>query len=263
MSHLHSGYLYKFCLTAIGCLISTIGLFSQNIKSVWFTESGQMVYKMCPERANYQINYIGTNCNKWEVESVVGISPTKQFVKFLNKTINNPNQVQQVVKIDSGFKVIKAIKFRKKDSNQTFVFDLNSKESPPVFVGYYCNNESTTQSRIWFSQNGNKVYSLCADKGLYQMNFEARESFNLISINFTEEEQLFEYIGPKRIIGNNKFQQDVRVKKLNSIIRMMSIARDSVDAHGHRYREIIQIGSTSGKETDGSFQPIFVGYYCN
>lgn len=139
MSHLYPGYLYKFCLTAIGCLISTIGLFSQDIKSAWFTESGQMVCKMCPGRSNYQLNYIGTNCNKWEVVEIMQDNP-QHDVKLLNRTINNSNQVQQVVTIDTGRALVFAIKFKKKGSSKTFVYNLNRKETPPVFVGHHCQN---------------------------------------------------------------------------------------------------------------------------
>lgn len=128
----------KICITVF--LIYSITLNSQEIKSVWFTESGQMVCKMCPGKSNYQLNYVGSNCNKWEVVAVMHGSYNIQYVKLLNRTIDNSNQVQQVVTIDSGFAIIDAVKFKKKGSSQTYTYNLNSKGTPPVFVGYQCQN---------------------------------------------------------------------------------------------------------------------------
>ena len=258
MSQLFSCYLLKFWVTSFVLLISALGLFSQDIKSVWFTESGQMVCKMCPGRPNYQLNYMGTNCNKSEAVAVLNGSYNVQYVKLLNRTINNSNQVQQVVAIDSGYHIINAVKFKKKGSSQTFVYNLNSKETPPVFVGYHCYAEPTLfQRKVSFSQNGINVCSLCVEGGLYQMNVEGDDVF--IAANFSivnehsKKELLIESVGPKRFINSNKYQQDVRAIK-GGLGIIYTVHFFKTLSTGTSYDDAISMGY--------GLSPIFVGYHC-
>lgn len=140
MSKLFPCYLYKFWVTSFVLLISTIELFSQDIKTVWFTESGQMVCNMCPSQPNYQLNYIGNNCSVWEAIEARDDRDNFTFIKFEVKTINSTKQVQQIINIDAGYGIITKIKFKRKGSGQIFIFSLNNKITPPVFVGFNCLN---------------------------------------------------------------------------------------------------------------------------
>lgn len=114
-------------------------------------------------------------------------------------------------------------------------------------------NSSTAfvDRKVWFSQNGIEVCSLCTDNGLYQMNVEGNESFLALDFTYIDymppEVTLIEIAGPKRFINSNKYQQDVRVRKGLSMLLYTEFTRR--EANGDEYRIRIQV-------------PVLVGYHC-
>lgn len=117
-------------------------------------------------------------------------------------------------------------------------------------------------NKVWFSQNGSIVCSLCADNDLYQMNVEGDNLFigcNLDYTNSAADKQLIKSVGPKRFLNPNKYQQDVSIQKGLGIITKIAFSSESVDALGHRNRFTDVVGI---KGATSNIQPVFVGYHC-
>lgn len=131
------------------------------------------------------------------------------------------------------------------------------------FLIYFNLGTPLLENKVWFSQNGSNVCSLCADNDLYQMNVEGDIFFigcNLDYTNSATDEQLIKSVGTKRFLNPNKYQQDVSVQKGLGIITKIAFSYESVDALGHRNRFTSVVGINGATS---NIQPVFVGYHCN